>query len=173
MSSLYEITQDMLALDQLLGEVGGDVTDGEQSEAIEKWIKEYQWKQEGKVDAYGSMIANWNADIEAIKAETKRLSERAHVIGNRIQRLKDLAKFAMDMLKTRKLEGHTFTISIAANGGAIPVEIMALEKDIPDSFVKLERKPDLAKIRQALEANDPAAMKIAKLGVRGESVRVR
>lgn len=174
MSSLYQITEQLVALDQLLEEIGGDVSEGTQGEALEKWIKEYEWQQREKIDAYGGMIASMKADMEAIQEEVERLNIRSRIINNRIERLKAMAKFAMEMRGIRKLEGVKFTISIQKNGGKPPLELLVEDPEkLPLEFVKIVRQPDKDAIRAALESNDPKAEKIARIGMPGESVRIR
>ncbi len=174
MTSLYQITENLAALDLLLQEVGGDVTETTQGEALEVWAKEYEWNLRDKIDSYGAFIKTMEADIEAIKEEGKRLSMRAQVIKNKIDRLKALAKMAMDLRGTRKLEGVKFTITIAKNGGVAPVELLVTDiEKFPDEFVRISKSVDSDKLREALEKQDAEALRLAKLGERGESVRVR
>lgn len=171
---LYDITENLIALDALLQEQGGDVTEGTQGEALEKWITEYEWLERNKIDAYGSHIANINSDIDAINEEVERLRARASAYKNQIERMKWMVKTAMDMRGIKKLEGQKFTISIQKNGGAQPVEITAKSIEfIPDKFMKIERRPDLELIRKAIENNDPEVANVATLKERGESVRIR
>lgn len=174
MNSLYQLNENLAALEQLLEEAGGDITEGTQGESLEKWMEEYEWQMRDKVDGYGGFIANMTADIEAIQAETKRLSDRARVFVNRIERLKAMAKLAMEMRGVRKLEGQKFTISIQKNGGKDPIELLVEDPTkYPDQFVKIVRNPDKEALRVALEEEDPEAAKFARLGERGESVRIR
>jgi hypothetical protein len=174
MANLYQLTDDLVALDALLQEAGGDVTDASQGAAIESWSQEFQWKLSDKIDAYAGLIRSWESDIKACAEERKRLAERERFIANRIDRLKALAKFAMQKLDTRKLEGKLFSISIAKNGGVVPMEL--IEKDVdklPSCFVKTIKEIDMSAIRDGLEACNPLAENIARFGERGESVRVK
>jgi hypothetical protein len=183
-SSLYAITEELVALDALLGEVGGDVSTPE-GQTLEAWAEKFQWQMANKVDAYGALYKNMESDANELKAEIKRLSDRKKTLENRASRLLALAKFSMERLKTRKLEGIKFTISIQANGGVEPLEVLVDPKELPEQFrdVDMVYSPnDL--LRPALEARRAALAKgeadpcpelagKAELKDRGESVRVR
>lgn len=174
MSSLYDLTEDLVALDRLLEEQGGDVSEGSGGETLEKWLKEYEWQVGTKIDAYGSLAKNWDSDINAIDDEMKRLSDRKRVIANKIMRLKMMAKLAMEMRGIRKLEGQKFTIAIQKNGGKLPLILKVEDPEkLPEKFVKIEKRIDTEAIRSALEIKDPDAANVAELGQAGESVRIR
>lgn len=174
MSSLYELTQDLVALDKLLEETGGDVSEGSGGATLEQWLKTYEWQLGEKIDAYGRLAKNWEADVVAIKEEAGRLAARAAVVSNKIRRLKEMAKFAMETRGVRKLEGTMFTIAIQKNGGKPPM-VMIVEDiaKIPDKFVKRTPSVDGEALRAALEAKDPDAEKVARIDKPGESVRIR
>ena len=176
MASLYELTQEMMALDQLLAEAGGDISEGAKGEALQKWMEEYDWKVRDKIDAYGAVIFNIKSDVESLKIESVRLNERAKVLINRIERMKSLVQFAMNTMGTRKLEGQKFTFTIAKNGGVAPIELLVDPDKLPHRFCRVvpeTRVPDLDMIRTALEKGDPEAPKFAFLKERGESVRIK
>lgn len=174
MSSLYTLTEELIALDRLLVEAGGEVTEGTDGASLEDWLKKYEWQVGEKVDAYGGLIKNWEADIDGIKKEAERLVARAGVIGNKIKRLKEMAGLAMKMRGIRKIEGTLFTIALQKNGGKPPL-IMIVEDvaKLPEQFVKRTPAPDSEAIRAALALNDPEAAKVARIGEVGESVRIR
>ena len=188
MSSLYQLTEELVALDTLLADIGGDVSEGTEGQTLEKWAAEFDWKMKTKVDAYGSLYKNMEADANELKAEIKRLSDRKRAIENRGARLLALAKFSMERLKTRKLEGVKFTISIQKNGGPEPIEVLIEPKALPEAFRDEEMvysanqdalRAALEKRRAALAKEPPEADPFpelagkAELKDRGESVRVR
>lgn len=176
MSTLYQLSQEMLALDQLLSEAGGDVSEDDQGKALQRWVAEYDFKVRDKIDAYGAVIANIKSDAESLKMESERLNNRAKVLINRIERMKALVQFAMNAMGTRKIEGLKFTFSIQKNGGVAPLELLVDPIHLPHRFCRVvpeARVPDVDAIRKALEAGDAEAAKFAFLKDRGESVRIR
>lgn len=177
MSSLYELTEEMVALDRLLAELGGEVTEGTEGQTLEQWATEFDWKLREKVDGYGSLIKNLEADAGAIGEEVKRLQDRARVLDNRASRLKALAKFSMERLQTRKLEGLRFTIALQKAGGLAPLEVLMDAEKLPEHFQTVTISANNEAIRKQLENPDTAeaivAAGIARLGERGEYVRIR
>ncbi len=185
--SLYVLTEELVALDTMLAEIGGDVSSPE-GQTLEKWAEEFDWKMRDKVDAYASLAINIEADADIIAKEVKRLSDRKNALMNRRARLLALAKFSMERLKVRKLEGVRFTIAIQKNGGPEPLEVLVEPKELPEGFRDEEvvYSPVMEPLRKALELRRAALAKDppeadpfpelagkAELKERGESVRVR
>lgn len=84
MNSLYDISQDILNIFAVIEENEGEVTE-EQLEALE--IKQGELQE--KLASYKKAIRVWNSDIDACKAEEKRLKDTRTVKENRINKLKD------------------------------------------------------------------------------------
>ena len=183
--SLYVLTEELVALDTMLQEIGGDVSSPE-GQTLEKWAEEFDWKMRDKVDGYASLAINLEADALTIANEVRRLQARKNAIENRRARLLALAKFSMERLKVRKLEGVRFTIAIQKNGGVEPLEVLVEPKDLPAHFRDEEMvySANLDVLRKSLEVRRAALAKgeadpipelagKAELKERGESVRVR
>lgn len=83
MSSLYQISEDLLAIFANIEENEGEVTE-EELQALE--IKQEELNE--KLSSYKKAIRVWNADIDACKAEEKRLKDARTVKENRIEKLK-------------------------------------------------------------------------------------
>jgi len=84
MNSLYNISQDILNIFAVIEENEGEVTE-EQLDALE--IKQEELQE--KLASYKKAIRVWNSDIDACKAEEKRLKDARTVKENRINKLKD------------------------------------------------------------------------------------
>lgn len=84
MNSLYDISQDILNIFAVIEENEGEVTE-EQLDALE--IKQEELQE--KLASYKKAIRVWNSDIDACKAEEKRLKDSRTVKENRINKLKD------------------------------------------------------------------------------------
>lgn len=84
MSSLYQISEDILATFNEIEANEGEVTE-EQLEFLE--IKQEELQE--KLTSYKKAIRVWDADIEACKAEEKRIKAARQVKENRIDKLKD------------------------------------------------------------------------------------
>ena len=86
MSSLYQISEDILRIFNDVENAEGEITD-EQYEALT--IKQEELKT--KLNDYVKAIKSWEVDEKAIKDEKKRFNDRQNVYKNRIERLKAAA----------------------------------------------------------------------------------
>lgn len=86
MSSLYQISEDILRIFDSVEQNDGEITD-EQYDALT--IKQEELKT--KLDAYVKAIKSWEVDEKALKEEKKRFNDRQNIFKNRIERLKTAA----------------------------------------------------------------------------------
>lgn len=99
MSSLYDISNNILSIFNEIELADGGVTD-EQYDALV--IKQEELKT--KLDAYVKAIKSWEVDEKALKDEKKRFNDRQNVFKNRIERLK---KAALDAVLTFGEQGNS------------------------------------------------------------------
>lgn len=166
MSRLYEITGDLLTIQNMLEE---DFEDQTLIDILEAVQGEYEYKLEN----YCKVIKNLEADMDALKAEAQRLSDKRKTLENNIDRLKKAMFDSMKLTNTSKVKGTLFTVAIQKNGGKIPV-ISAPDIDtskLPDDLVIITEKPNLDAIREVLEAGK--TVEGFTLGERGESLRIK
>lgn len=126
-----------------------------------------------KLESYCKIIKNIESDVEALKAEAKRLTDKRKILENNIDRLKKSMFDSMKATGKDKVKGTLFTVAIQKNGGKIPV-IVAEDMntaDLPDELVHIVESPDLDAIRERLEAG--VVIKGFTLGQRGESLRIK
>ena len=169
--TLYAISDDLLALEALLIEVGGELPDEVAEAAIDAWLDETGRATRDKVDSYCGLIRELEARRDARMEESKRLQQRATTDWNAILRLKArlLAFFEAHQIKT--LETARFRVTAAQNGGVAPLHITAPLEEIPDEFIEFIRKPMNPMIREMLEAGEK--LPFAELGERGKSIRIK
>lgn len=86
MSSLYNISTDILRIFDTIEQNEGEITDEQYNDLI---IKQEELKE--KLDAYVKAIKSWEVDEKALKDEKKRFNDRQNVYKNRIERLKAAA----------------------------------------------------------------------------------
>ena len=170
MPTLYDITEDLIALDELLESVDGDITDEAVESAITEWFKELGDNLETKVDNYAQFIIELKARAAVRKAEASRLTARAKVGLNNadslIKRMKE-AFIAMDM---KKLETKRFCVSVAKNGGLCPLDIHG---DVPKEYTKstVVVSNDTEKIREVLGSGKE--LEFATLQERGTRLAIK
>lgn len=167
MSKLYELTTDLLTLQELLESPLDD------EEILKDTLEGVQGEYELKLEAYCKVIKNLEADMDALKAEAKRLTDKRKVLENNVDRLKKAMFDSMKATGTEKVKGQLFTVAIQRNGGKLPV-IVADNVDtskLPDNLVIVTESPALDAIRELLEAGK--VIEGFTLGQRGESLRIK
>lgn len=141
MAKLYELTGDLLALEDL------DLDSDTLSDTLEAINGEFNDKAIGIL----KFTENMNSDIESIDSEIKRLQARKKAIENRKARLRDYLLHNMEASGITKIECPFFTASVRK--GVESVEITDLDS-LPDEYVsvKVETKPDKSAIKRELKA---------------------
>jgi hypothetical protein len=175
--TLYNISADLSALEELLFEAGGELPEGEAEAAIDAWFEELGARRDAKVDSYCQLIRNLEARAELRRAqaqpfltEANRLMERARVDTNAVSRAKGrlLAFFERHHIAT--LETERFRVVAQANGGVQPL-VISDPAHVPDELTEFIRKPMNAAIRALLEAGE--ALPFAHLAERSRSIRIK
>lgn len=164
--SLFSIGEHFYALESLLIEHGGEVTD-----EIDQWLDEYQAKEDHKIDAYCYLIQKF----EEIASEAKRLADRSSSYNKKAKGLKDRLKLYLENRGKHKIETPRFTVSVCNNGGQLPVKLhedITVER-LPEQFVQVLQNPDLTSLREAIVSGDEEAMRFAKVLPRGTHLRIK
>lgn len=171
--TLFEICADLRALENLLEEIGGDISDPEVAEAIDQWLGENSEALETKLDGYAALITERMAMSKARKEEAKRLSDLARADENFAKRLRERLQLHFEEQGIEKTETARFKFSLANNGGRVPVlldeEFPA--EELPAEFQLQRIEADKDAIREALERGE--VLEFARLGERGKSLRIR
>ena len=164
MSRLYEITGNILALQELLENPLDD------EDILKDTLEAVQGEYEAKIESYCKVIRNIEADIEAFKIEDKRLSEKAKMLENNRDRLKKAMFESMKATNTDKVKGQLFTVAIQRNGGKLPVIVDVETAYLPKELVKVTESPDLEAIAKLIDSGNT---QYAHYGERGESLRIK
>lgn len=172
MPTIYEISEDMAALDALLAETGGEITP-EAEAAFAAFEAELAANLHSKTDAYCALIAEIDARAAARKAEAKRLADRAKTDERAADALRERLRFVWETRKLGKVETDRFTVSLAKNGGKAPLDIRCGVEDLPAWAVKRETVVTVDKdaIRARLDAGEP--LDFASLMERGTRINIK
>jgi hypothetical protein len=164
--SLFSIGESFYALESLLIETEGEITD-----EIDQWLTEYEAKEEDKIDSYCFIIQKF----DEIANESKRLAERAASYSTKVKNLKDRLKLYMEMQGREKIETPRFTVSVCGNGGLLPIRLHedVSEQNLPEQFVRTCREPDLSALRDAILTGDEQAQRFATILPRGTHLRIK
>lgn len=165
MKPLYVLTGIYLKLLDLMDDPEIDQGD------LDAYFEEINDDIEIKADNYARIIKNMENQLEGIKAEKKRLTDRQGIIEKNIDHLKDNLQQAMVIMGKTKFKTDLFSFSIQKNGGTLPVIVDVKTDELPDDLVIVSEKPDLKAIAKYIE--ETGDITFAHFGERGESLRIK
>ncbi|MGN8224613.1 siphovirus Gp157 family protein [Gracilimonas sp. BCB1] len=164
--SLFEIGEHFYALESLLIESGGEITD-----EVDQWLNEYEGKEVQKIEAYCYLIQKF----EEIADEAQRLAERSTGYRKKVSSLKERLKLYLEYRGKEKVETSRFTVTVCGNGGLLPVKLQedVSTDSLPEQFIRVFKEPDMSRIREALLEGDEQAHLFAKVEPRGTHLRIK
>ena len=170
MSTLYEITADFRALEELL-ETQADAGEAD-ADVVSQWLEELSGALTDKVDRCIMYIRSQEALAVAANTEALRMLERADVHKGRVKKLKDALRFALDAQGLVRVEAPHGVVAIQKNGGVQAMVVPDLGA-VPAELVKQVPTLDADAARAALEAAPKQTAPWGHLEPRGSHVRVR
>lgn len=171
MSTIFDIAEDMRALDDLLTECGGDISDPDAMVALDAFLMELESDLEGKVERYVRLCKELEARSAARKEEARRIAHRAKVDAASAAGLKRRLLDALLVMDRTRVETATFKVTVGKAGGKLPLVID--EGEIPEEYIcrKVSESPDTDAIRAALDSG--TTLPFATYGSRAVTLRVR
>ena len=170
MPTLYEIQDDLRALDDALADCGGEITE-DNAELFAEWFRRVESDLSGKVECYIHLIRELDARSAAMAAEAEEFAAKARIEANKSKALKNRLLEFMDGRRMDKIKTNHFTVSVSQNGSKLPLKITD-ESKVPKAYTyKPPAKIDTEKIRLALMEGKKLAF--ATLGERGKHLRIR
>ena len=148
MPTLLEIGDDLAAFQELLDEHDGELTPDVEA-ALEAWFSELGEARDQKLDNYAALVRSAEMRASVRREEMERLQRRVKTDEALAARLKDRLKLFLGMAKVDRVETKRYTIRVQANGGQPPMEVLTPEF-LPEEFQVIERKPNMARVREAL-----------------------
>jgi hypothetical protein len=128
---LYERTEALAIIDQLLIE-----TDGELTPEIEQLLAEAQLSFSEKAVSVAAKISELEATAEAIAAESQRLSIRSQRFAGQAESLRRYLLVQLQLAGAKKVEDARFTIAVREN----PPKVVALLCE-PEAITAAETMP--------------------------------
>jgi hypothetical protein len=173
--TLYDIGSDLMALEDLLAETGGDISDPEVMAQVDAWFESIQKDQANKVENYCHLISDLLARAEARKVEAQRMSNLAKTSANSAASLKKRLQAYMEVTKQKKIETPLYKLSIAGNGGKLPMDILEEAKSHPETVPKRYQRIKIELDTEAVAKDLEAGVKLsfAQLGERGTHLRIK
>ena len=141
--TLYELTEDWLRFLDLAEDPFAD------EDILRETLEELTENFADKVDAYGKVIRQLEADADAIKQEEMRLTQRRKNIENNIERIKDRLKESMIAIGEPKIKTELFSFSVQKNPPALRIDDES--RITHDYLIPQPPKIDTKAIKQAIK----------------------
>lgn len=112
----------------------------------EQYLNELQITQAEKFRNLWALVKNLSSNLDEIKLEKQRLTEKQRITENKIDRLKSYLKFVMEWQSLNKYEAWVFSFSLR-NSTSVKVEDNVL---LPAEYTKITIEPRKTEIKEAL-----------------------
>ena len=170
--TLLEISDELRALDDLLMEIDGDITDPLVEAYVTELFDEYGDAFDHKVDNYARLIRENELRVAMAKEEAERLVMKRKSIENKNKWLKERLMFVLQE-RGMKSAGKLFTATVTNNGGLQPITMKTDDPmAVPIEFTKQPpREFDMQFIRESLATG--SELGFATLEDRGTHLRVK
>ena len=130
---LYELSQSYVRLQEMAEELDPQ-TYLDTLDAIKEGIDD-------KAENTAKLIRSWEAEVEALKAEEKRIADRRKSLEGRISTTKQYLQIQMEMAGIEKVKRPLVTISIRNN----PPSVKVLDESLIPSEYMIQQKPVISK----------------------------
>ena len=144
--SLIQIAQDSAALEELLQEEGGEL-----SETLETFLAEIETGLSTKADNYYAMMDHLNATGERYRKRSEAYRAAAKSAENVVERMKERIHAAMKLMGVQEIEGKSIRFKIQNSPASLVLDGSA---PLPPDMTIVTVTPDSAKIKAALKAGE-------------------
>lgn len=172
---LYEMTEQLLAIDSILS----DSIDGETNEILESAREQLMSDINIKMENILEYIGHCKSRTDYFKAEEARITAKRKSLEKRIEWLKGMVMEQMKVEGKTKGEYGTYNVTIAKTPAKIVLTDDANEL-LPDRLCTITRTPNRSAIKEAMRNDNELSVEIdghlvvvAQLDKTGESLRIR
>ena len=120
--SLQAIVSDSLALDEILYERSGEITDQETSAIVDQFMSEILSDLAHKSDSYKFKIDQLDDAVQRMNTNAKQFSQVAKSISNIANSMQNRMKNAIIDLGVTEIIGNTFKFKLAKTAGSVVIE---------------------------------------------------
>lgn len=172
--NLFNLTEEIKALDSLIEDHcianDGDVTDVQ--DLLSAWSQESEAKLDEKLCDCAWLLKEWGARSEARKNAAKTLVEQSRIDEAKAERLKAWMLYCLENAGISKISAGVFQISMAqAGSGSCIIDVP--ESEIPEQYIKIERKVNLSAIKEAVKNENETALKLAHIESPKTTLRIK
>ena len=169
MTTLYSISEDLLALDAILDASDGEISD-EAASALDAWFAELGTARDMKIDGCCALIRELDARAVFRHSEARRLDTIAEADARKSAALQKRLREFFALHDLKKLDTPRFSLSLVTHGGKQALEVFG---EVPPAFMRSRtvESIDTDKVRAAIESG--ASLPFATLKPRGFSLRIK
>jgi hypothetical protein len=142
MSSLFTISQDFKSLYDMANDA-----ENEDMEALAELFSEVETSLSDKLDNSNYIIKELDSDADALKAEAKRLTDKARALENKGKYLKELMLGAVKASGVEKLKSDKFSYYIKRT----EVLNVVSEDNIGREFFRIKKEIDKTVLKKAIK----------------------
>lgn len=174
---LYEMTDQLLAIDNLLAEM----TDPDTNEILQDARTQLLADIDEKCENILEYISHCKARMDYYKAEEERIAQKRKVLDKRVEYLKSMIMMSMKGTGKNKMDCGTYSVSIAKTPTRVMVSDEALQW-LPSTVVNTTLSPNKTEIKKILVESgqtewvadvDGKKIRLAWLDDTGESLRIK
>jgi hypothetical protein len=155
--SLYDIDRDLELLEAELIDGGGEVDD--ETEIRHNDLLD---AREDKWRAYAAVIRRLEASHDAVKEERTRLQQNEKALDNAAKRMKARLIESMDRAGVDSAETPLGKLRVQ-EASQRSLSVLLPVDELPVRFVRTTRSADNGALREALDAGDEEALRVAEL----------
>lgn len=156
MATLFEISEDILALEKLVDdcttEDGELMMSPETENVLSSWFSKLMEDRDRKLDNYGALVREMLMRAKIRKEEMDRLAARVKADENKAKYLKQRLLEFLDAHKIQKIETRRYKFSCRGNGGLQPLDKPEDATLLPEEYQRKIIEADADAIRAALAA---------------------
>lgn len=173
--TLFEISDELAAIEELLTENDGEIGDDAAGETLEAWFDQLTDARDAKIDDYCRLIASVTARANARTEELARLGALVDTDENTIKRLKTALHNFMIERGVTKIETPLHRLTIAKNGGKPPLVIPEAWREDPASAPEQYHRAVIHLDTELIRADLAGGEEIpgCAIGERGTHLRIK
>lgn len=173
--TLFEISDELAAIEELLTENDGEIGDDAAGETLEAWFDQLTDARDAKIDDYCRLIASVTARANARTEELARLGALVDTDENTIKRLKTALHNFMLERGVTKIETPLHRLTIAKNGGKPPLVIPETWREDPASAPEQYHRAVIHLDTELIRADLAGGEEIpgCAIGERGTHLRIK
>ncbi|MFY7883522.1 MAG: siphovirus Gp157 family protein [Dolichospermum sp.] len=175
MTTLHELTQEFINLQNILESLEGEEIPEELEATITEMLQQWdenKGKIDDKIDGYVSLIRQLNNDAEQLEAKAKRLRERAEAERKKAEYLKHRLYQFLELTGQNKLKTTRNTVSLRQASQA-PLIVKCDAKLLPEEYQRVTVEPDKTAIKEAIKNGNKDVIKFAEYGAKSSYLSIR